>query len=162
MYSTGNSVQYFVTTCMGKKSKNESLHHCKSIIHPWKVNSKFKRQFKDWEEIFSNHISDYISLSHFWLFATPWTIACSAHLSMGFPRQEYWRGSHFLLQGMFPTQGLNPCFLHCRQILYRLSLQRIFKDLRNSDALKFHELSDHSEKAMAPHSSTLAWKIPWM
>ena len=20
----------------------------------------------------------------------------------------------------------------------------------------------HSEKAMAPHSSTLAWKIPWM
>ena len=21
---------------------------------------------------------------------------------------------------------------------------------------------DHSEKAMAPHSSTFAWKIPWM
>ena len=26
-----------------------------------------------------------------------------------------------LLQGIFPTQGLNPCLLHCRQILYRLS-----------------------------------------
>ena len=29
-------------------------------------------------------------------------------------------GSHSLLQGVFPTQGLNPGFLHCRQILYRL------------------------------------------
>ena len=26
-----------------------------------------------------------------------------------------------LLQGIFPNQGLNPCFLHCRQILYHLS-----------------------------------------
>ena len=25
-------------------------------------------------------------------FATPWTIACQAPLSMGFPRQEYWSG----------------------------------------------------------------------
>ena len=37
-------------------------------------------------------------------------------------------GSHFLLQGIFPTQGLNPGLLHCRQILfyfifYRLSHQ---------------------------------------
>ena len=29
-------------------------------------------------------------------------------------------GSHFLLQGIFPTQGSNPGLLHCRQILYRL------------------------------------------
>ena len=26
------------------------------------------------------------------LFATPWTVACQAPLSMGFPRQEYWSG----------------------------------------------------------------------
>ena len=35
-------------------------------------------------------------------------------------------GSHFLLQGFFPTQGLNPrllCLLHCRKILYLLSHQ---------------------------------------
>ena len=30
-------------------------------------------------------------------------------------------GCHFLLQGIFPTQGLNPGLLHCRQTLYRLS-----------------------------------------
>ena len=29
--------------------------------------------------------------------------------------------SLFLLQGIFPTQGLNPGLLHCRQILYQLS-----------------------------------------
>ena len=32
-------------------------------------------------------------------------------------------GCHFLLQETFPTQGLNLCLLHCRQILYHLSNQ---------------------------------------
>ena len=27
-------------------------------------------------------------------------------------------GCHTLIQGIFPIQGLNPCILHCRQILY--------------------------------------------
>ena len=31
-------------------------------------------------------------------------------------------GSHSLLQGIFPNQGLNPSLLHCRQILYYLNL----------------------------------------
>jgi len=31
---------------------------------------------------------------------------------------------HYLLWGFFPTQGLNPGLLHCRQILYCLSHQR--------------------------------------
>ena len=30
-------------------------------------------------------------------------------------------GCHVLLQGIFPTQGLNPGILHCRWILYQLS-----------------------------------------
>ena len=34
-------------------------------------------------------------------------------------------GSHFLLQGIFPTQGSNPGFLYCRQTLYRLSQSRV-------------------------------------
>ena len=32
-------------------------------------------------------------------------------------------GCCFLLQGIFPTQGLNPGLLHCRQMLYCLSQQ---------------------------------------
>ena len=34
-------------------------------------------------------------LSHVQLFATPWTIACQASLSMEFSRQEYWSGLPF-------------------------------------------------------------------
>ena len=34
----------------------------------------------------------YESLSHVQLFATPWTVALWAPLSMEFSRQEYWRG----------------------------------------------------------------------
>ena len=52
------------------------------------------------------------SLSHIRLFATPWIVALQAPLSMGFPRQEYWSGCPFLIQGIFLTQGLNLCLLH--------------------------------------------------
>ena len=31
------------------------------------------------------------------LFVTPWTVDHQAPLSMGFSRQEYWSGLHFLL-----------------------------------------------------------------
>ena len=37
------------------------------------------------------------------------TVACQAHLSMGSPGN--WNGCHALLQGIFPTQGSNLCFL---------------------------------------------------
>ena len=37
-------------------------------------------------------------------------------------------GCHFLLQGIFPTQKLNPGLLRCRQILYHLSHQGGPKD----------------------------------
>ena len=40
-------------------------------------------------------------------FATPWTAALQALLSVGFPRQAYRSGCHVLLQGIFPTQGAN-------------------------------------------------------
>ena len=46
------------------------------------------------------------------LFATPWTVVLQAPLSMEFSRQEYWSGLLSLLQGIFPTQGSNPCLWH--------------------------------------------------
>ena len=93
------------------------------------------------------------SLSRVRLLETPWTAAYQAPPFMGFARQEYWSGvplpspmsyesqaifkiwvspnycsstrvgSHFLLQGIFPTQGSNPGLLHCRQILYHMNHQ---------------------------------------
>ena len=38
--------------------------------------------------------------------------------SCPFPGKNTGVGCHFLLQGIFLTQGLNLCLLHCRQILY--------------------------------------------
>ena len=64
------------------------------------------------------------SLSHVRLFATPWTVAQKPSQSMGFFRQEYWRGLPCPPPGIFPTQGSNPGFPHCRRILYHLSNQR--------------------------------------
>ena len=61
------------------------------------------------------------SLSCVRLFATPWTVARQAPLSVGILQEEYWSGLPSVLQGIFPTQGSNPGLPHCRQILYRLS-----------------------------------------
>ena len=43
---------------------------------------------------------------------------------MGFPSKDTGVGCHFLFQGIFLTQKLNPhplFLLHCRQVLYLLS-----------------------------------------
>ena len=50
-----------------------------SFSNPWKWKEKVK------------------SLSHAWLFATPWTAAYQAPPSTGFSRQEYWSRCHCLL-----------------------------------------------------------------
>ena len=46
------------------------------------------------------------SLSHVWLFATPWTVAYQAALSMGFSRQEYWSGFPSSSPGDLPDPGI--------------------------------------------------------
>ena len=40
-----------------------------------------------------------------------------------FPGRSTGMGCHCLLQGIFPTQGLNLCLLPCRRIIYHLSHQ---------------------------------------
>ena len=63
-------------------------------------------------------------LSHVQLFATLWTVAQQAPLSMGFSRQEYWSALPFPSLGHLPDPGLSPCrlhLLHCRWLLYHLS-----------------------------------------
>ena len=45
------------------------------------------------------------------LFATPWTIARQALLSMEFSRQEYWSGLPFISPGDLPNPGIKPTSL---------------------------------------------------
>ena len=40
--------------------------------------------------------------------ATPWTVACQASLSVGFPRQENWSGLPFPPPGNLPDPGVEP------------------------------------------------------
>ena len=53
-------------------------------------------------------ISEVKLLSHIWLFATPWTVAYQAPLSMEFSRQEYWSGLPFPSPGDLPDPGIKP------------------------------------------------------
>ena len=45
-------------------------------------------------------------LSHVQLFATPWTVAHQAPLSVGFPRQEHWSALPFSSPGDCPDPGI--------------------------------------------------------
>ena len=66
------------------------------------INSEYfmKSKALEWEEV--------KSLSCVQLFATPWTIAYQASPSMGFSRQEYWRGLSFPSPGDLPNPGIEP------------------------------------------------------
>ena len=49
----------------------------------------------------------------------PWTVAPATLLCLwDFAGKNTGLSSHSLLWGIFPTQGLNLCLLHRRQILY--------------------------------------------
>ena len=49
-----------------------------------------------------------LSLSHIWLFAPPWTVACQAPLPMEFPRQEYWSEWSVPCSGDLSNPGNEP------------------------------------------------------
>ena len=60
-------------------------------------------------------------LSQVQLFATPWTVALQASLSMEFSRQEYWSGLPFPSPGDLLNPGMEPLsqvFCIGKQILY--------------------------------------------
>ena len=62
-------------------------------------------------------------------------------------------GSCSLLQRISLTKESNQGLLHCRWLLYKLCYQ--------GSPAKLGVVSKSMEKAMAPHSSTLAWKTLW-
>ena len=99
-------------------------------------------------------------------------------------------GCHFLLQGLFLTQGSNPGLPHCRQTLYYVSHQGrrpwfnswvrkirwrrdslptpVFLDFPGGSDGKESTYNvgnlgreDPLEKGTATQSSILAWRIPW-
>ena len=57
------------------------------------------------------------------LFATPWTVAYQAPLSMEFSRQEYWSGWPFPSPGYLPNLGIEPGSPALQADTYHLSHQ---------------------------------------
>ena len=81
-------------------------------------------------------------------------------------------GCHSFLQGIFPTQGLNPGLLHCRWILYQLSQQGSPGAASGKEPACWCKRCKRRqcdpwvrksplEKEMAVHSSIPAWRLPW-
>ena len=90
-------------------------------------------------------------LSRVGFFATPWTVAHQASLSIGF---SGWNRLPFPSPGALP--GLNSGLLNCRQILYHLSYQErflhsryikyvIYKYFLTTCKLSFHSLNEKAE-----------------
>ena len=63
------------------------------------------------------------SLSHVQLFAPQGLQPARLLCPWNSPGKNTGVSCHFLLQGIFPTQGLNSSVLHCRKILYCLNHQ---------------------------------------
>ena len=83
------------------------------------------------------------------LFATPWTVAHQPPISMRFPRQEYWSGLPFLLQGSILTPGLNSHLLHWQVDSLLLGHQR--SPFCNISSIQFtHSVVSDS---LRPHES---------
>ena len=87
-----------------RHSVNTFLHSV--VIERWKLWIWIYGQWlnEEWCSVVSNSLRPYGLYS-------PWNS----------PGQNTGVGSLSLLQGIFPTQGSNPGFPHCRQILYQLS-----------------------------------------
>ena len=111
-------------------------------------------------------------LSHVWLFASPWTVAHQAPLSMGFSRQKYWSGLPLPTPGIFP---------HLWTLVYKYLFEYLLSNflvicteegfssdspIKNPPSVQetwIWALSqqDPLQEGMATHSSILAWTIPW-
>ena len=110
------------------------------------------------------------SLSHIWLFVTPWTVVRRILCLWNSPSRNTGVGSYFLLRVIFLTPGLNPGLLQCRQTVYHLTHQGspwpckgciIFISWRR---LNSHHGSRSLILATGPQShcpTTLIWGIFW-
>ena len=91
---------------MDKKAWRAAIHEvvkCQTQLSNWTE--------LNWIELFISLIyswSEVKWLSRVWLFATPWTVAHQAPLSMGFSRQEYWSGLPLPSPGDLSDPGIKP------------------------------------------------------
>ena len=98
-------------------------------------------------------------------FATLWTVARQAPLSIGFSRPEYWSGLPFLPPEDLPNPGIKPASRVPLALAGRFPSISAGKELllrtMQETPVQFLGWKDLLEKGMATHSSILAWRIQW-
>ena len=91
-----------------------SVNNAKVILSSWAA----QNQVLAWIWSLGSGCPCVLVLSHVWLFVTSWTVPSRLLCPWNFPGKNTGVldnpgvGCHFLLQGLFPTQGMNPCLLH--------------------------------------------------
>ena len=126
------------------QGRNPGLLHCRQILYqlrhkgspfwkwyssnPWNhIDNQFRREnATHGPAALSAHPLCCTVLSHSVVSDSLWPHDCSppgSSVHGDSPGKNIGAGCHALLQGIFPTQGLNPHLPHCRQILYHLSHQ---------------------------------------
>ena len=143
MSSTGNSIQYLIITCNEKDPE-------KSLLCMW-----------IYIFIWSESVSRSVVSNSLWLHGLlharlpcPWNS----------PEKNIGVGCHALLQGIFPTQWLNPQplqLLHCRQILYCWATGEAHKELTAVVAQSPSHVPLFAAPQTATHKTSLSLTISW-
>ena len=124
--------------CIQIKKSDGHCHHSRLDFKEY----KWKKRKKNMSH--TVHLSVLFVLSCVRLFATLWTSAHQAPLSVGFSRQEYWNGLPFSSIGVLPDPGIEStslaspasnCLLHWRRI-YHLSHHDGWYAFRKMPSLK--------------------------
>ena len=124
-------VLFLVSTTFGKRfyNKIESLDY--ALHSTWKTNNITICPCSDKAPVYPSLLCPVLKRCEFCVSVTqacltllphglqPTRLLCPWH----FQGKNTWVSCHFLLQGIFQTQGLNPGLWHCRQIPYCLSQQ---------------------------------------
>ena len=98
---------HFLLQCMKVKSESEDAQSCLTLSDPMdcsppgsSVHGIFQARVLEWGAI------AFSGSSPVQLFATLWTVARQAPLSIGFRRQEYWSRLPFPSPGNLPDSGI--------------------------------------------------------
>ena len=94
--------------------------------------------------------------SHAWLFATPWTVAHQAFLSMEFSRQEYWSGLSWPLTGNLSDPGIEPASL----VTPVLQVDSLLLTHRGSPLWLLWKWKSALSNSLRPHRLYRPWNSP--
>ena len=107
---------WFTSECAQAVADAEGMNEWSERIHRWGITEPMK--------IMQNPaLCCAVSLSHVWLCDPMDCSPPGSSVHGDSPGKNTAVSCHALLQGIFPTQRLNPGLPHCRQILYPLSQQ---------------------------------------